>query len=205
MAIITHEIQTLVNDEEIVIGAYCLLGVEGDASSLILNGPAMIRSHTVLYLGSTIGPNFTTGHHVLIRHGCKIGYNVSIGSSTVIEHTVTIGNNVRIHSQAFIPEFSVIEDDVWIGPRVTCTNAKYPQSIDVKSTLAGPKILAGAIIGANVTLLPGIEIGKKALIGAGSVIARDVPPATVWAGNPARQINTIDKLPYAKEMLGIYS
>lgn len=186
---------------EILVGQFCILGESYGRVPLRIIGPANIRSHTVLYMGSSIGANFATGHHVLIRHGCSIGENVSIGSSSVLEFSVTIGNNVRIHSHAFIPEYTIIEDDVWIGPRITCTNAKYPKSPGVKASLEGPIIKKGAIIGANVTLLPGIAIGENALIGAGSVVTKNVPAGTVWAGNPAKQINLKDNLPY--KLIGI--
>ncbi|MBI9097596.1 MAG: N-acetyltransferase [Spirochaetaceae bacterium] len=128
-----------------------------------------------------------------------IGNNVSIGTLTVIEHHINIGNNVRIHSQVFIPEYSVLEDDSWIGPNVVLTNAKYPRSPDVKKNLNGPLIRQGAKIGANSTILPGIIIGKNALVGAGSVVTKNVPENGVVAGNPARLINTISSLPYEEK------
>jgi acetyltransferase-like isoleucine patch superfamily enzyme len=181
---------------EISVGEFCILGEPYGNIPLHIKGPATLRSHTVLYMGSTIGSNFITGHHVLVRHNCNIGNNVSVGSSSVLEFCVTIGNNVRIHSHAFIPEYTIIEDDVWIGPRITCTNAKYPKSPGVKHSLKGPVIKKGAIIGANATLLPGITIGENALVGAGSVVTKDIPRGEVWAGNPAKQINMKKNLPY---------
>lgn len=183
------------------LGPYCCVGVEIDEEGLFLEiGPdANIRSHTVLYLGSKMGPGFSTGHHVTVRDHCDIGDHVSIGTGTVIEHHVKIGHHVRIHSNAFIPEFSVLEDDCWIGPKVTFTNAKYPVSRDVKKTLKGPWIGRGAKIGANATLLPGVRIGAYALIGAGSVVTKDVPDYAVVAGNPAKIINHLSQLPYGEK------
>ena len=105
---------------------------------------------------------------------------------------------MRIHTQAFIPEFSVLEEGCWIGPNVVLTNAKYPLSPGVKDQLAGPVIRKGAKIGANATLLPGVVIGENALVGAGSVVVRDVPPGAVVVGNPARVIRQIAELPYAR-------
>ncbi len=159
---------------------------------------AWVRSHSVIYAGNTIGDNFRTGHHVLIRESNTIGNNVSVGSGSIIEHHTKIGNNVRIHSRAFIPEYSTLEDDCWIGPHVVLTNAKYPRSIDVKNNLEGPYIEQGAKIGANATILPGVRIGRMALVGAGAVVTKDVPPGSVVVGNPARVINTVQDLPYEK-------
>ncbi|MGD9153204.1 MAG: acyltransferase [Gammaproteobacteria bacterium] len=157
---------------------------------------AIIRSHSVIYEGNNIGKNFQTGHHVTIREYNNIGDNVVIGTSVTVEHHTKIGNNVRIHSGAFIPEYTIIEDDCFIAPNVTLTNSKYPRSPNAKKELKGPIIRKGAIIGANATILPGIEIGEYAIIGAGSVVSKDVTAHTVVAGCPAHVINERANLPY---------
>ncbi len=162
----------------------------------VIGDNAVIRSHTVIYAGNRIGDNFQTGNKTNIREFNEIGDNVSIGSLSVIEHHVVIKNGVRIHSQAFIPEFTVLEDESWIGPNVVITNAKYPKSINVKSELKGVRVKRCAIIGANSTILPGVGIGEHSLIGAGSVVTKDVPDMHVVAGNPAKTINKIKNLPY---------
>lgn len=120
-----------------------------------------------------------------------IGDNVSIGSHAVIEHSSRIGNRVRVHSGAFIPEFSTLYDDAWIGPYVVLTNAKYPRSPDAKETLIGPTIGSLARIGANSTILPGVEVGERSLVGAGSVVTKNVPAGMIVAGNPARVLRAI--------------
>lgn len=183
------------------IGPFSLIGVpaKGAKAGSVrtwIGTSAVIRSHTVIYAGNVIGKGFQTGHGALIREDNTIGDNVSIGSSTVVEHHVLIADGVRIHSQAFIPEFSVLEEGCWIGPRVVITNAKYPRSPKVKENLRGATICRGAKIGANSTLLPGVTIGENALVGAGSVVTRDVPPGAVVAGNPARIMKQVSQLPY---------
>lgn len=183
------------------IGPFSLIGVPakgakaGEVRTLI-GTSAVIRSHTVIYAGNVIGKRFQTGHGALIRENNSIGDDVSIGSSTVVEHHVRISSGVRIHSQAFIPEFSVLEEGCWIGPRVVITNAKYPRSPKVKENLRGATIRKGAKIGANSTLLPGVTIGENALVGAGSVVTRDVPPGAVVVGNPAQILKQLSELPY---------
>jgi acetyltransferase-like isoleucine patch superfamily enzyme len=169
---------------------------DGDLPTTIGDG-AVIRSHTVIYAGNVIGRNFQTGNKVNIRESNKIGHDVSIGTLSVVEHHVTIADHVRIHTQAFVPEFSVLEEGCWLGPNVVLTNAKYPLSPGVKDQLAGPVIGRRAKIGANVTILPGVVVGEDALVGAGSVVVRDVPPGAVVAGNPARVIGQVADLPYA--------
>jgi acetyltransferase-like isoleucine patch superfamily enzyme len=184
-----------------VVEDYCIVGSPprgkkaGELETIIGRG-AIIRSHTVIYAGNRIGDNFQTGNKVNIRESNEIGDNVSIGTLSVIEHHVRIGNGVRMHSQVFVPEFTVIEDDAWLGPSVVITNAKYPLSPGVKETLAGPLIKKGAKIGANATIMPGVVIGVNSLVGAGSVVTKDVPDNGVVAGNPARLIKMISALPY---------
>jgi acetyltransferase-like isoleucine patch superfamily enzyme len=160
----------------------------------VLGSCCTLRSHTVIYAGNAIGDRFQTGHHVTIREHNTIGSDVSIGTGSVIEHHISIGNGVRIHSRAFIPEYTVLEDGCWIGPGVVATNALHPLCSRAKDCMKGPTVRRGAKIGANVTLLPGVEIGAGALVGAGSVVVDDVPPGTVVAGNPARVVKRTSDL-----------
>jgi len=98
-----------------------------------------------------------------------------------------IGNRVRIGAMTFIPEGVTIEDDAWIGPRCTFTNDKYPPS--GKENWQKTLICKGASLGAGVTVLPGVTVGAKAMVGSGSVVTKDVPAGDTWAGVPARKIN----------------
>jgi acetyltransferase-like isoleucine patch superfamily enzyme len=181
-----------------VVDAFCILGqTPSDASDdteLVIGDGAHIRSHTVLYAGNTIGHGFQTGHHVLLRERNRVGADVSIGTHSVVEHHITIGHRVRLHSNVFVPEFTTLEDDAWLGPNVVLTNARYPRSARTKERLQGPVIGRGARIGANSTLLPGVRIGEGALVGAGSVVTRDVEAGAVVVGNPARVIGRVDEI-----------
>lgn len=187
--------------EGAVIGDFVIIGEPprgkkpGELKTIIGKN-ATIRSHTVIYAGNIVGDNFQTGHHVMVREENKIANNVSIGANSVVEHHVHIGDNVRIHSQAFIPEETTLEAGCWIGPNVVITNARYPLSPGVKSSLRGATVRKNAKIGANATLLPGVVIGENALVGAGTVVTRDVPAGKVVVGNPAQVIRDISELPY---------
>jgi acetyltransferase-like isoleucine patch superfamily enzyme len=136
--------------------------------------------------------SFQTGHKANIRELNTIGDRVSIGTLSVIEHHIQIANGVRIHSQAFIPEYSILEQDAWVGPNVVFTNARYPTHPNVKNELRGVHLKAKAKVGANATLLPNVTVGENSLIGAGSVVTKDVPPNVIVAGNPAKVIRAID-------------
>ncbi|MFX0069905.1 MAG: acyltransferase [Candidatus Hermodarchaeota archaeon] len=155
---------------------------------------ATIREPAIIYPNNQIGDNFQTGHFITIREDNKIGNNVSIGSHSNVEHHIIIEDNVRIHSNCFIPEYSILKHDCWIGPNVVLTNALYPRSINVKNELIGPTIEEYAKIGANSTILPGIKIGKHALVGAGSVVTKDVPDFAIVIGNPAKVIGDVREL-----------
>ncbi len=188
------------------IGDYVIIGEpprgksHGDANARAgeletrIGARAVIRSHTVIYAGNIIGDDFQTGHGALIREENQIGNNVSIGSHSIVEHHVKIGNGVRLHSNVFVPEFSILEDECWLGPNVVLTNARYPRSRKVKEELRGPTIRRGAKIGANATILPGVTVGENALVGAGAVVVADVPANAVVVGNPARNIGTVDQI-----------
>lgn len=179
-------------DDFVIIGAPPRDAAAGEIATSI--GPnAIIRSHTVIYAGNRIGENFQTGHSVMIRESNQIGDNVSIGTNSNIEHHVKIGNRVRIHSRVFIPEYSILEDDSWVGPGVVFTNDLYPPSNDI-AALKGPHLMPGARVGANATLLPGVIIGRNALVGAGAVVVRDVPDGKVVVGNPARIVKDVTEL-----------
>jgi acetyltransferase-like isoleucine patch superfamily enzyme len=194
----------VVFEGDATIGAYAIVGeplgdvTAGEVKTRIGDG-AHIRSHSVIYAGNTIGKNFQTGHGVLIREQNQIGDDVSVGSSCNIEHHIVIGNRVRLHSGVFVPEYSTLEDDAWLGPRAVLTNARYPKSPRAKAMLRGPRIEKNARVGANVTILPGITVGADSLVGAGAVVSKDVGAGEVVAGNPAAVINLVRNLPYEKQ------
>lgn len=183
---IIHENVELAAD--VVIEDFCVIGAPfkhyaGEPTRIAAG--AVIRSHTVIYAGNQIGPRFQTGNKANVRELNVIGADVSIGTMSVIEHHVEIRDGVRIHSQAFIPEFTVLEEESWVGPNVVLTNARFPASPDAKANLHAPRLCRRARVGANVTLLPGVVIGEGSLVGAGSVVTRDVPPHVIVAGAPA--------------------
>lgn len=189
-----------IDETTATLGEFVILGVppRGCAPGALettIGRRAVIRSHTVIYAGNVIGDDLQTGHGVLIRESNQIGHRVSIGSHSIIEHHVVIGDGVRIHSNAFVPEFTILEAGAWIGPGTVVTNARYPRSPGAKDAIRGPRVGAGAIVGAHVTLLPAVQIGAGALVGAGAVVVRDVEAGVVVVGNPARVIGRVADLP----------
>ena len=174
-------------DEDVILGYPS--GRLKEIGEVILGDDAKIRSGSVIYQKVTIGQRLETGHHVIIREENQIGDSVSIWSNTIIDYGCRIGNRAKIHSNGYVAQYTVIENDVFIAPGTIFANDKYPVSKD----LQGPTVKKGARIGVNVTILPGVTIGEDALVGAGSVVTKDVPARTVVVGNPARVIGTVEE------------
>lgn len=173
----------------LAVGPFAVLGLDPEGTEpLVLGEGAVIRSHAVLYRGTTIGDGFHASHGALIREHSSLGHRVSIGTHSIVEHHVTIGDGVRLHSRCFVPEHSVLRAGCWLGPGVIVTNARYPNRPDTKDRLEGVEVGEGAVVGAGAILLPGVRIGAGALIGSGAVVVRDVADGATLVGNPARLV-----------------
>ena len=149
-----------------------------------LGANAVLRSGTIIYCDVQIGDFFSSGHNILIREHTCIGDYASVGTASIIEGHCTIGDRVNIQSMVFIPTNTTIGNGVFIGPNAVLTNDRYPPT--GKPELRGPTIEDGAVIGASVTVLPGVRIGAEAVIAAGSIVTRDVPEGVLAIGAPAR-------------------
>ena len=138
-----------------------------------------------------VGEGTKIWQFVVILKNAKIGQNCNICAHTLIEGDVVIGNNVTVKSGVFIWDGTRIEDDVFLGPNATLTNDLMPRSKEYPEKFSGITLKQGASIGANATILPGITIGVKAMVGAGAVVTKDVPDYAVVIGNPAKIIRYI--------------
>lgn len=161
---------------------------------LKIGSNGQIRPFTTIYASSEIGDYFQTGQGVSIREDNLIGNNVSIGTNSVLEFGNRIGDYSRIHSSCFL-EMVTIGKYVFVGPDVVFTDDPHPIGCPHYKECKGGAVVEDYVrIGANSTILPGIKIGRNSLIGAGSVVTKDVPPDSVVAGNPAKVIKRIDQL-----------
>ncbi|HSW39966.1 MAG TPA: acyltransferase [Acidobacteriota bacterium] len=152
----------------------------------------------------SIAPDVRLGANVKMSkfinlYGCVIGDNVKIGAFVEIQKNATVGNNCKISSHTFICEGVTIEDDVFIGHNVAFINDTYPRAtaggrLQTEADWSVEKTLVkkGASIGSGATILSKVTIGENAIIGAGSVVTKDVAPGAIVAGNPARFIRAID-------------
>lgn len=144
--------------------------------------------------GAQIGDNTKIWHFSHIMKDSIMGENCNIGQNVVISPNVTIGNRVKIQNNVSVYTGVTCEDDVFLGPSCVFTNVINPRSfIERKKEFRNTLIRKGASIGANATILCGVTIGEYAMIGAGSVITKDVPPYALIVGNPGKQIGWVDK------------
>ncbi len=169
----------------VIVGEHPKGKADGELETVIGDN-AIVRTHTVIYAGNKIGNNFQTGHHVLIRENNVIGNDFVIGSFSEIAFDVKVGNNVRLHSNCHIYEGTVIEDDVRFNPGVHILNCKFPYRPSQEPLLEPVVIRRGAILAACSVIMPAVEVGRYALIGAGSLVTRSVPDYAVVYGRPAQ-------------------
>ena len=143
---------------------------------------------------SYIGENTKIWHFSHVRENVDIGKKVTIGQNVYIDEGVKIGDNCKIQNAAQIYDGVTIKNNVFIGPAVVFTNDYFPRADNKNWEILKTKIDDGASIGANATILCGIKIGKHAMIGAGSVVIKDVEDYALYAGNPAKFIKKIKKI-----------
>lgn len=153
-----------------------------------MDKPYFAHSTAVIDEGCVIGKGTKIWHFSHIMPNCVIGENCNLGQNVVVSPEVVLGNNVKVQNNVSIYTGVICEDDVFLGPSMVFTNVINPRSaINRRSEYKKTMVRKGATIGANATIVCGIEIGAYAFIGAGAVVIRDVPPYALVVGNPARQ------------------
>lgn len=141
---------------------------------------------------TNIGDNTNIWQFCVVFPEAKIGTGCNICANVLIENEVVVGNNVTVKSGVQLWDGVTLEDNVFVGPNVTFTNDLFPRSKNPDWKLSKTVVKKGASIGANATILCGITIGENAMIGAGSVVTKDVPSGEVWVGNPAKFFKQIN-------------
>jgi acetyltransferase-like isoleucine patch superfamily enzyme len=189
--------------EDVVIGDNAVVGKPptlgarstaetGELPPLVIGDGVSILACAVVFAGSRLGKGVIVGDQACVRERCDLGDEVVVGRGSVVENDTTVGARTRIQANAYVTAYSTIEEDVFVAPCVVTTNDNLMGRTEERhARRRGPTIRRAARVGAGAVLLPGIEIGEEAFVGAGAVVLRDVPPRTVVVGNPARAIREV--------------
>jgi acetyltransferase-like isoleucine patch superfamily enzyme len=156
-------------------------------------GPGTIVSTgAIVFAGTRLGARVIVGDQACVRERVELGDDVVVGRGSLIENDTTVGALTRIQADAYITAYSTLEENVFIAPCVVTTNDNYMGRTEKRlAAMRGPTVRRGARVGGGATLLPGIEVGEEAFVGAGAVVTRDVPARAVVVGNPAKQIREV--------------
>lgn len=178
------------------IDDWCIIGApaRGEAAGKTLNigSGAHIRSHSILYEGSSYGPDLRVGHHSMLRENLVVGKNLQVGTFNDLEGDAEIGDWVRFHSQVHLSKGSVVGDLAWIFPNVVTTNDPIPPS----GLCVGTEVGAGGIVATGALLLPGCKLGAGAFVAACALAKGDVPAGALVVGNPGKIIGSVRRLKY---------
>jgi acetyltransferase-like isoleucine patch superfamily enzyme len=174
------------------IGSHCQIGVpnSNNQGPLTIGRNSTIRSHSIIYSGSTFGEYLETGHHVSLREGMIVGVNLRVGSYSDLQGDLKVGDYVRLHSSVHLGRQTQIGNFVWIFPFVVTTNDPMPPS----NFVAGCTIEDYSAIATGAILLPGVKVGHDSLVGANSTVNKDVEPFSLVVGSPARRIRDVREL-----------
>jgi acetyltransferase-like isoleucine patch superfamily enzyme len=160
-------------------------------AALVLEEGVTVGAGAVLLAGARIRAGATVYEQAFVRERAEIGEGSVVGRGTTVDNDVGIGARVRIQTNVYLTAFSVVEDDVFVGPGVVTTNDSTMARHGPEHALRGPILRRACRVGGGVTLCPGVEIGEEAFVAAGAVVTRDVPPRGVAMGVPARVVREV--------------
>jgi acetyltransferase-like isoleucine patch superfamily enzyme len=159
---------------------------------LELGAGTIVSTGAVVFAGTRLGERVIVGDQACVRERCRLGDDAVVGRGSLVENDTSVGSRTKIQANAYVTAYSTLEDDVFIAPCVATTNDNFMGRTEKRHELRkGPTIRRGARIGGAAVLLPGVEIGEEAFVGAGAIVIRDVPPRAVVVGSPARQIREV--------------
>jgi acetyltransferase-like isoleucine patch superfamily enzyme len=187
----------VVIEENAVVGKLPSLGARSTAARqglppLEIGEGTRILAGAVVFAGTRLGRDVIVGDQACVRERCELGDGVVVGRGSLVENDTTVGARTRIQANAYVTAYSQLEEDVFIAPCVVTANDNFMGRTERRHELRkGPTIRRGARIGAGAVLLPGLEVGEEAFVGAGAVVLDDVPARVVVVGNPARQIREV--------------
>ena len=180
-------------EDNVVLGKQPRRGIHSAATlePLCLAEAVTVCAGAVVFAGTAIDREVIIGDQSYIRERSRIGAKTVIGRGSTVDNDVVIGQRVRMQTGVYLTAHSLVEDDVFIAPNVTTTNDNTLGNHPPEYRLIGVTLRRGCRIGGGAVLLPGVEVGEAAVVGAGSVVTRNVPPRTVVYGNPARVVRPV--------------
>ncbi|HET6695214.1 MAG TPA: acyltransferase [Gaiellaceae bacterium] len=189
--------EDVVIGDNAVVGKHPTLGARSTAkvdelAPLVIGDGARILACAVVFAGSRLGSGVIVGDQACVRERCELGDGVIVGRGSLVENDTTVGARTRIQANAYVTAYTTLEEDVFIAPGVVTTNDNFMGRTEERlAQMKGPTVRRGARVGGGAVLLPAIEIGEEAFVGAGAVVLHDVPARAVVVGNPARQIRDV--------------
>jgi acetyltransferase-like isoleucine patch superfamily enzyme len=163
----------------------------GQLDALVLEPGVVICAQAIVFAGSTIGARTIIGDQAYVRERTTIGPDSVVGRASGVDNDVVVGARVRIQSQVYLTAYSVVEDDVFVGPCAMTTNDDSMARRPAGEPLVGATLRRACRVGGGAVLLPGVEIGEEAFVAAGAVVTSDVPPRKVVMGVPARMVKDV--------------
>ncbi len=163
----------------------------GEAGALRIGEDVKVCCGAVVFAGAQIDEGAIVGDQSYVRERSRIGANTVIGRGSVVDNDVRVGARVRVQTGVYLTAFSVVEDDVFVGPGASTTNDDTMNRHGAQTPLRGATLRRACRVGGSVVLTPGVEIGEEAFVAAGAVVTRDVPPRAVAMGVPARVVREV--------------
>lgn len=160
---------------------------------LVVGDGAAICSGAIVFAGTSIGARSIVGDQAYVRERVRIGERTVLGRGSTVENDVTIGDRVVIQTSVYVTAFTVVEDDVFLGPCAMTTNDDTMNRHAAGVALRGPVLRRACRIGGAAVITPGVEVGEEAFVAAGAVLTRDVPPRGRVMGVPARGAGDVDE------------
>jgi len=183
--------------ENAVVGKQPALGPRSTANRdplppVEIGDGTVVSTGAIVFAGARIGAGCILGDQSCVRERVTIADDVVVGRGSLVENDTTVGRGTRIQAEAYVTAYATLEEDVFIAPCVVTTNDNFMGRTERrKELMRGPTIRRGARIGGGAILLPGVEVGEEAFVGAGAVVTKDVPPRKLVVGNPARVVRDV--------------
>jgi acetyltransferase-like isoleucine patch superfamily enzyme len=163
----------------------------GEISRLELSDRVTVCAGAIVLAGARVGESAIVGDQAFVRERCSVGAGSLIGRGSVVDNDVALGARVRVQTNVYVTAFTLVEDDVFVGPGAITTNDDTMARHGQETPVRGAKLRRACRVGGGVVLTPGVEIGEEAFVAAGAVVTRDVPARAVVMGVPARVVGEV--------------